>query len=191
MHNILKLGMILMIYALFAGAALAFVNIKTMSIIEENKFKVEGKARAQVFPDMAGGFELKGENSEFPYWVGYRDAGKIEPGGYIFIARGTGYSSTIETMVGIDIDGKINGVKILFQQETPGLGVKIEEIRRGETEPWFTKQFKGKTAVDNMGITRDGGDLDAVTGATISSRAVINSINRGIAELEKTIGGGS
>ena len=191
MHNILKLSVILMIYALFAGAALALVNIKTISLIEENKLNVEEETRTQVLSDTDGGFELKGEGSNFPYWIGYRDAGKKEPGGYIFVTRGNGYSSTIETMVGVDMDGKIKDAKILFQQETPGLGAKVEEIRYGETEPWFTKQFKGKTVTDDIRVIKDGGNIDAVTGATISSRAVTNSINSGLVELEKTIGGGS
>ena len=191
MHNILKLGVILMIYALFAGAALALVNINTMSLIEENKLKVEEEARTQVLPDIDGGFELKGEGSNFPYWIGYHDTGKKEPGGYIFVTRGNGYSSTIETMVGVDMYGKIRNAKILFQQETPGLGAKVEEIRYRETESWFTKQFKGKTVTDDIRVIKDGGNIDAVTGATISSRAVTNSINSGLVELEKTIGGGS
>ncbi len=116
---------------------------------------------------------------------------KKEPGGYIFVTRGNGYSSTIETMVGVDMYGKIRNAKILFQQETPGLGAKVEEIRYRETESWFTKQFKGKTVTDDIRVIKDGGNIDAVTGATISSRAVTNSINSGLVELEKTIGGGS
>jgi len=186
----IKFGAILMVYTMIAGAGLAFVNIKAMPRIEENKVRAENAARAEVLPDMIGGYELKGEGSAFPYWIGYRDTQKSEPAGYIFIARGPGYSSTIETMVGVDINGKIVGVKILFQRETPGLGAKVEEIRHGDAVPWFTLQFKGKTSSDNIRVAKDDGDIDAITGATISSRTVTNSINRGLVELQKIIGEG-
>ncbi len=191
MRDIFKYGVILMIYALVAGAALAFVNVKTIQLIRKNKIEAENKARTEVLPDMAGGYELKGKGSEFPCWVGYRDAEKTEPSGYIFIVRGKGYSSTIETMVGVSLDGTITGVKILFQQETPGLGARVEEMLYGETTPWFTRQFNGKTSSDNIKVTKDGGDIDAITGATISSRAVTDAINKGLVKFKEKIGGGS
>ncbi|MFC1693757.1 RnfABCDGE type electron transport complex subunit G [Candidatus Latescibacterota bacterium] len=191
MRDILKIGIILMIYALIAGTPLAFVNIKTKPIIEENRLKAENKARTGVLPGMSGGYEPIGSEGDFPYWIGYSDSGKKVPLGYVFIVKEDGYSSTMETMVGVDLEGKINGTKILFQQETPGLGSRIEEILHGETEPWFTGQFNGKSASDNVRITKDGGDINAITGATISSRAVTNSINRGLVKLMQKVGEGS
>ena len=188
MRDILKLGAILMIYSLVAAGALAFVNIETIPQIRQNKMDAEDAARALVLPGMAGGYELKNEGSDFLYWIGYRDAQKSEPGGYIFITRESGYSSTLEIMVGV-LDDKITGVKILFQQETPGLGAKTEEVRHGETEPWFTSQFKGKSASDNIRVIKDGGSIDSITGATISSRAVTDAINRGLLELQRKVGG--
>lgn len=190
MREIIKLGTVLMLYTLVAGTLLAFVYIKTAPIIELNKMAASGDpVRIQVLPGMEGGFEQRGEGSEFPYWIGYLDAGKKKPGGYIFIARGKGYSSTIETMVGIDIDGTITGTKVLFHQETPGLGDKIEEIRYGEDEPWFTRQFIGKSASDNLAFTKDDGVIDAITGATISSSAVTKSIIIGLNNLKDTLTG--
>ena len=189
MRDILRLGGILAAFALVAGAPLAFVSIKTMPIIIENKLRAESEARAEVLPGMAGGFEIKGEGSGFTYWIGYSDIAKSEPGGYIFTAEGKGYSSTIAIMVGVDVNGAITGVKILSQQETPGLGARIEEIRHGEKYPWFTRQFKGKTASDAIIVTKDGGDIDAITGATISSRAVSSAVKRGLTELMGETGG--
>jgi len=191
MRNVIKLGLILMIYTLVAGTALSYVNIKTSGRIFENKRIAENEARIEVLPDMAGGYEPFVQESEFPCWTGYFDTEKSHPGGYIFIVGGTGYSSTIKTMVGVDQQFLITGVKVLFQQETPGLGAKVEEIRYGETEPWFTKQFIGKTVTDNIRVTMDGGNIDSITGATISSRTVTNSINRGLAQLVEKVGGGS
>ena len=190
MREIVKLSTVLMIYTLVAGALLAFVYIKTSPIIESNKMASSGDTvRIQVLPGMDGGFEQKGEGSEFPYWIGYMDAGRKKPGGYILIARRKGYSSTIETMVGVDIEGTVTGVKVLFQQETPGLGDKIEEIRAGEDAPWFTRQFIGKSASDNLAFTKDGGVIDAITGVTISSSAVTNSIKNELNNLQAALAG--
>ena len=187
----MKLGIILMVYALVAGGALAFVNIKTDPLIIKNRIAEENNARAEILPVMAGGYEEKNERSDFPYWIGYRDAGKKEIGGYVFIALGTGYSSVISAMVGVDPGGKIIGVKVLSQQETPGLGAKVVEIRHGESDPWFTRQFSGKTVQDDIKVKKDGGTIDSITGATISSRAVTNSINAGLKKLMGIVGGAS
>ena len=173
-----------MFFTLVAGALLAFVHIKTAPIIESHKQAAAGESvMAELLTNMSGGFEPQGVGSEFPYWVGYKDSGKKKPGGYIFITRGKGYSSTIEAMVGVDGDIKINRVKILFQQETPGLGDKIMEIRPRESDPWFTRQFIGKSASDDIRIKKDGGIIDAISGATISSRAVTGAIDKGLKRL--------
>ncbi|MBT4483115.1 MAG: FMN-binding protein [Candidatus Latescibacteria bacterium] len=184
MREIIKTGIVLMIYTLVAGALLALVYIKTAPVIEANKAAASGDpVRAEVLAGMDGGFEPRGEKTDFLYWIGYNDAGKKIPGGYIFIASGKGYSSTIETMVGVDIEGVITGAKVLFQQETPGLGDKIEQILPGESVPWFTRQFLGLSASDNIKVVKDDGEIDSISGATISSRAVSLSISNGLKQL--------
>lgn len=190
MLDIMKMGSILMVYALVSGGALAVVNLKTVPLIVENKRVSENNARAEVLPGMDGGYELKGEGGEFPYWVGYRDAEKKDIGGYIFISRGSGYSSVIESMAGVDEKGTVVAVKILSQQETPGLGSRIEEVLYGESDPWFTRQFTGKTADDNYSVKKDGGTIDSITGATISSRTVSNSIQSEHKKLMEIVGEG-
>ena len=173
MRDILKLGIVLMLYTLCAGALLVFVHMRTEPIIQANKdAAMSGEVLAQLLPGMEGGFEKKGSDTGFPYWVGYTDAGKTTPGGYLFIAYGKGYSSTLETLVGVDANLTITGAKVMSQQETPGLGDRVQEIRPGEETPWFTDQFVGKSAESNLKVTRDGGEIDAISGATISSRAV-------------------
>lgn len=190
MRDILKLGIVLMIYSLIAGASLAYVNIITMTKISQNKTNAENSARNEVLPGMDGGFEQKGEGSDFTYWVGYKDAAKTSPAGYIFIAKGKGYSSIIETMIGVGLDGKIVGMKVIFQQETPGLGTKISEIKYGEKDPWFYRQFIGKCAEDNIKVKKDGGTIDAISGATISPRAVTDAINKSLVQLQNSLKAG-
>ena len=178
-----------MAYALIAGSSLAFVNDKTSERIFENKVIAETAARLEVLPGMNGGFEVSDGSDGFTYWVGWLDVAKSDIGGYLIMASGIGYSSVIESMVGVDTTGNIVGVKVISQQETPGLGTKIQETRYGDSAPWFTRQYIGRSAADDIRVGKDGGTIDSITGATISSRALTNSINRGLRQLMETRGG--
>ncbi len=191
MREILRLGLTLMCYTLSVGVALAYVSIKTAPLIEENKAAIEDEARIQVLPDMKGGYEEKTGQDGSRYWIGYIDAGRTTVGGYIVIAYGPGYSSTIQTMVGVAPDGAITGLSILFQQETPGLGAKAEEVLPGEKDAWFTRQFKNTKLVDNLFVTADGGTIDSITGATVTSRAITNSVRSELERLETIMEGRS
>jgi len=108
----------------------------------------------------------------------------ITPTEYAVVAYGKGYSSTIQTLVGVNISGKITGIAILFQQETPGLGAKAEEVLYGESDSWFQRQFEGKSGV-NLAVDKDGGEIQSITGATISTRAITNSIQSEVEWLKK------
>ncbi|MCK5738803.1 FMN-binding protein, partial [bacterium] len=83
----------------------------------------------------------------------------------------------------------IQGLKIIHQVETPGLGTKIEEIRYGDENPWFQQQFLNKTAAE-VALTKDkaSGTITAITGATISSRAVTNSIANELKKMNRQLG---
>lgn len=82
------------------------------------------------------------------------------------------FSGKIELIVGFFLDGTINGYKVISQKETPGLGTKV-------TENKFSSQFHGLNPGDrHFKVKQDGGEIDAVTSATISSRAVIDAIQR-------------
>jgi electron transport complex protein RnfG len=189
MRDIMKLGIILMLYSVVAGAALAYVNIITVQRVENNRTAAAEDARSAALSGMEGGFEPKQGGEGFEYWIGYRDKAKTQIGGYVFVARGKGYSSVIETMVGVDLEGKVIGTEVVSQQETPGLGTKVSEIRHGEGDPWFQRQFIGKSLQDDLRVTKDGGVIDSITGATISSRAMANSIREGLEKLKGVTGG--
>ena len=93
-----------------------------------------------------------------------------------------GFGGKIELIVGILMDGTITGYKVIEQSETPGLGSKV-------TEPQFSNQFVGKNAyTDNFDLKKDGGEIDAVTGATISSRAVVGAVKKAVAAYNKFAG---
>ena len=91
-----------------------------------------------------------------------------------------GYSGLIKLMVGFTPDGTIHNIVVLEQKETPGLGTKM-------TTAW-KDQFIGKNLKDfNCTVKKDGGQVDAITAATISSRAFCDAINRAYQTYESTI----
>lgn len=189
MKEILKLGGILLLVTAIAGAALSMVNAITKPRIEEQKRLVTERALTTALPsaDKNAIVPVK-EGEETKYYVGYTDTLKTAIVGYAFVAKGPGYSSIIETMVGVDTTGEILGLTVMQQVETPGLGTKIEEISYGESTPYFQDQFLGMKS-DGLAVDKDGGQIKSITGATISSRAVTNSIKDGLQKLGQEIGG--
>ena len=194
MKDIIKLSLILGIFCTAAAFSLAGVNKITRPRIEMERKRVIKEALEHVLP----GSKIITENKtidEKTYYLGYAAEDTTQrPNEFAFIAYGQGYSSRIQTMVGVNNKGIIESIEILFQQETPGLGAKATEIRPGEEKPWFQKQFAEKFAAD-IKVDKDGGEIVSITGATITSRAVANSIQEGIEwlsdyvkfENEKTI----
>lgn len=106
------------------------------------------------------------------YYEGYKNGQLI---GYIIPAEGDGYSGKIEMLVGVDKDSKITGVEVLSHDETPGLGAKCMEIKHGEKEPWFLRQFKGRAASE-----LDLEHIEAITGATITTEAIIDGVKEAV-----------
>ncbi len=86
-----------------------------------------------------------------------------------------GYSGSINLLVGITIDGKLLGVRVLSHNETPGLGDAIE-LRRSDWVLGFTGRSLDSPPADQWAVKKDGGVFDAFTGATITPRAVVNEI---------------
>ena len=186
---ILTLSLICMVMA----SLLSGVYFLTRSKILEQKAHEGKQALKEVCPK-AGYFEPIVENGKVIYFKAYESADKDKLLGYAFRTEAQGYSSVIEAMAGMDKQGRITGVKILAQNETPGLGAKISEVLVKRTlweaikelfsrekksaeltdEPWFCAQFKGKKIND---------DIQAITGATISSQGLIDSVRERAKEV--------
>ena len=89
--------------------------------------------------------------------------------GYAFIANGKGYGGAISILVGLETDKTtVKGISILSQSETAGLGSRI-------SLPSFAAQFAGKS-INNIKLTKDGGQVDGIAGSTVSSRAVVEAV---------------
>jgi len=96
-----------------------------------------------------------------------------------------GFSGNIELMVGFLEDGTIYNTAVLSHKETPGLGDKMDKKKSN-----FPDQFSGKNPAEfNLKVKKDGGDVDAITAATISSRAFCDALTRAYKTLEKEKGG--
>jgi len=185
MKDIYKLGGLLMLFTVIAATALAGIYGITKPLIERQKQLVIENALTVALPAVKKEaiFPVK-HDGEILYYEGYATPEKTDLLGYAFIAQGAGYSSVIATMVGVDTTGAIIGLQVLSQQETPGLGARIEEIKHGEKDPWFQRQFIGKAAA-TVAVEKDGGDIQSITGATISSRALSKSIVASFEKLKK------
>jgi electron transport complex protein RnfG len=109
-------------------------------------------------------------------YIIYSDGEQI---GYAFLAVGKGYGGDINILVGLNDDTTLKGITIVSQEETPGLGTRI-------TEPSFTDQFAGLD-VNQVALSRDGGRIDAITGSTISSSAVVEAVRETALEKIKQI----
>ena len=91
-------------------------------------------------------------------------------------------------MTGVDAEGTVMGVKLTSQNETPGLGAKAAGTDDfGNT---WRGQFVGRTAAEDLAVAKDGGDIDAIAGATITSRAVTNSVDMAL-DLYNAVTGGA
>jgi electron transport complex protein RnfG len=174
MNQMAKFGMILGIICLAATLVLAVTYEITKPKIEA-ELKIEEQAALKNIVPAADSFEAKSVG-EIEYFDAMKDGALV---GYCVKVTGAGYSGYMRIMVGIDTNGIIKGVNILEHQETPGLGSKINEVKPGDSEPYFLRQFKGKQA-QTVAVKRD---IDAITGATISSKAVTDAINNTVSEF--------
>lgn len=159
MNETIRLGITLMIVTLIASLALALTNQYTAPQIKMQKELAIKESLSKVIS--ADSFSEKDR-----YYEAYDKDGKLI--GRVLKIEVPGYSSIINALVGIDLGNKITGIDIVSQQETPGLGANIEKED-------FLEQFIGKTK-EEMKIKKDSGKIDAITGATISSRAITDGV---------------
>ncbi len=141
------------------AALLATVNAVTKNKIDEHKLESQKKAVFEVFPGAADCDPYEEETGHDVYVV-YGDKEKKDIVGYAVKVAPVGFGGEIEMMVGIGADGKTTGVSVITMSETPGVGTKTNSES-------FLSRFKGKDGSVAVGV-----DVDAVTGATISSKAI-------------------
>ena len=163
---VLRLALTLLAITAVVAAALAGVNSITAPAIAELNAQKTQEAIELVLP---GGGE---EKADFPATA---LVSKVYAGdaGYAVEVTPGGFDNTITMMVGVDTEGKVLGISIIKHTETAGLGaVAAAGTPAGEN---FRGQFVG--ASGSVSVTKDGGTMDAITGATITSRAICVGVN--------------
>lgn len=167
--------LVLTIITALSGYLLAYVYKTTKPAIEKQQKLEEEKINKEIFPE--GDKFVEKETKGIKYFSVLNSKG--EEIGKIFTTTSLGYGGYIKIKVGVDENFKIKGVKILQHNETPGLGAKI-------TNDKFLSQFKGKT-IEDIYLKKDksNGKIDAITGATISSRAVTDGIRKLLEKVKK------
>lgn len=181
MRDLINFSTRIAIFAALSALILAGVFSIAQPLIQESKQAAIQNALEKVLPQANDFKKIASESDQSYYYKGLND--KNSTIGYILPAQGKGYSSIIEILVAINKQKKILGLKIISQQETPGLGTRIMEIKKGEEAPWFQKQFINKSLKD-IKLKKDGGQIVAITGATISSKAVVNAIHNGLSSYK-------
>ena len=191
MKSMFKFGSILGIICLIATGLLASTNAVTYRTIAVQAEQELQDSLKEIIPDAAR-FEPVTVNNETAYFKAYNAEGHWT--GSAFLVSAKGYSSNINTIAGIRPDGTITSIKIMNQAETPGLGSRITEIAgttsimdflRGKRaqeglKPWFQAQFSNKK-------TSELDDVQAITGATISSRTVIDSVKQKAVQIQERV----
>jgi electron transport complex protein RnfG len=170
MREMIKMVVVLTILSFFSGGVLAYIRNNTQDRIENQVLEfVKGPAIRAIFEGagnnpVADRFTLKDGDVEITFFVGVFDG---EPRGVAFETSGKGYGGDVGLMVGIDVkDNQLMGVSVTTHGETPGMGAKAK------SDPSFAAQFKGLALEQPVAVTQDGGSISAISGATITSRAV-------------------
>ena len=182
MRELFNLTVVLTIICSLAATALALVyNITKDPIAYQQRLKKLKAIKAvqpnydnepdQDFVDLKTDESAEGNGVLTRFYITKKEG---TPTGVVFMVSAVGYGGTIDLMVGLSPEGTITGVQVLKHTETPGLGAKI-------TEEKFLKQFSSRNIGDtNLALKKEGGDIDQISGASISSQAVVKAINGGL-----------
>ena len=170
MREMIKMVVVLTILSFFSGGVLAYLRNSTQERIDNQVLEfVKGPAIRSIFEGATNDpikdrFTIKDDETDRTFFVGVFDG---EPRAIAFETSGKGYGGDVGLMVGIDVkENKLLGVGVTTHAETPGMGAKAK------SDPSFVSQFAGLSLEQPFKVTADGGSINAISGATITSRAV-------------------
>jgi electron transport complex protein RnfG len=170
MREIIKMIVVLTVLSAFSGGLLAAIRGGTMEKIEYQQLVfVKGPAIRTILDGCSNDpivdrFKIKDGDIERSFFVGVFD-GKANT--VAFEGVGKGFGGDMGLMVGVNIENdKIVDMGVTTHSETPGIGSKAK------TDPTLSNQFKGLDLVKSFKVKPDGGDIDAMSGATVTSRGV-------------------
>ena len=158
---ILRLTVTLLLITAVVAGLLGFVNYLTEDKIAAGQREKAKNAMQEVLP--AENYELLEASAE-----GINAVYRADDLGYVVDVTVNGFGGAINMMVGVDAEGRVAGVSIVSHSETASLGANC-------TREDFRSQFSG--AEGTLAVTKDGGSVEALTGATVTSRAVTSGVN--------------
>ena len=179
MNKILKLALVLLAVSAIVAGVLGVINELTYPVIDAQKQAKTAEAFASVLK--ADRFdEIEFDNPDFPTVLTVH---KAEGVGYVVTSKFSGAQGNITLAVGVDNDYKCTGISVIEHSETSGLGANAAST--GEVGVKFREQFIGQD--ESIALANAGGSIDALTGATITSRAITEAVATSIKAV-KTLG---
>lgn len=182
MNELVRMTVVLTSLATIAGGVLAAVHTGTADRIAAQQLEyVKGPAIRSIMAattnnPLEDSFRLSVAEEEKTFFIGSLASGETA---VAFEEFGKGFGGEIGVMVGINMDSDtILGAAVTVHSETPGLGAKAKNDRS------FTSQFEGLPVSATVAVTQDGGQIDAISGATTTSRAVCDAIARSLARYQ-------
>jgi electron transport complex protein RnfG len=169
-----KLFVVVTLFGAISGGLLAGVRAGTKERIEYQQIKfVKGPAILQIMKGCSNDplstrFKIKDDKEERSFFVGVFDG---KPNTVAFESSGKGYGGDIGVVVAVNIENdEIVGVGVTTHRETPGVGSRVK------TDTKFAAQFKGQPIGEPFKVKAEGGKIDALSGATVSSRGVCGAV---------------
>lgn len=175
---------VLFTITLVASAGVGYVNMITVEPIAEAKAAATEAALRAVLPAFDGTETAELTLDELPVTVHTARSGEAIVGYAVETISKKGFGGVVKMMVGFDAAGRVLNVNVLEQTETPGLGTKMADAGN----PLFAS-FEGRNPGEmKLAVKKDGGDVDALTAATISSRAYVDAMARAYTAYKQTVG---
>lgn len=169
---VLRLTLTLFLITTIVAGLLGLVNYVTADTIAEQIAQKAENAMRQVLE--ADSYEPLDVPEGSAVTAAYRAGDK----GYVVRVAPNGFGGAIDMMVGVDVSGAVTGVAIVSQSETASLGANC-------TREDFRAQFTGKTGT--LSVSKDGGEIEALTGATVTSRAVTEGVNTALEFVQEVL----
>ena len=171
--NLTNMVLVLGLTCLFCSAILGGAYVLTKDPIEAAAVQKTNNAIAQVLPH----FETTEYDEDHNYFTAY-DGDRVV--GYAIVSTSMGFGGALTLMVGVTPDGVVYNTSVLEHSETPGLGAKCN------TDAKFMSQWKGfDPSVKKLTVTKDGGDVDAITASTITSRAYAQAVENALNKFKE------
>lgn len=188
MNKTAKMIIVLTIITALSGAVLSSWDSITKPLIEFHKLEALKAAISDVLPQYDYYDEIQVEGGTL--YIG-RIEDQEKSVGVAFETSGSGFQGNVSVMLGVDPTfTSITGLKVLEQIETPGLGTKIVEDPSNKANPfWFPEQFVGVTIFPEITVVKNikpstPNEIQAISGATISSKAVVDILNENISRIK-------